>query len=146
MKASSLLLVVVLLAFGGIIVGACSSSGGAKGGAIERKTWEVTAYADASGNLATEPATVPATVVLSGGKVFGNSGCNQYTASYTISGSSLTITDLSSSKAACPPPANDVEAAVLNDLGRTASFSVDGKSATIYDKDGQELLKLVQKA
>jgi len=125
-------------------VAACGSSSGGKGGTIEGITWDVAAYADTSGAMKDAPVTVPMDARFEGGSVAGTSGCNQYNGPYTLSGSSLTVGPLASTKMMCDQVANDAEAAYLPALQKASTYTAEGGKLTIYDKDGKEVVRYTE--
>ena len=58
--------------------------------------------------------------------VGGSTGCNQFTAPYTVDGDAMEIGTVASTRMACPPPADAVERAYLAALGRVAAWHLDG--------------------
>ena len=145
MRIARLLVVlaVVTLVLAGVAACGSSSSGG-KGGTIEGIAWDVEAYADASGAMKDAPVTVPMDARFEGGSVAGTSGCNQYNGPYTLSGSSLTVGALASTKMLCDQIANDAETAYLAALGKAATYTAEGGKLTIYDKDAKEVVRYTE--
>jgi len=80
------------------------------------------------------------------GKVSGSAGCNNYSAKYEMSGLSLEIGQVTSSKTMCTQPDGLMrqEAAFLNALGKIASFRLDGEKLNLLDQNGAILLSLQQ--
>ena len=66
------------------------------------------------------------TALFSAGTVSGNAGCNGYSGSYTLSGSSLLIGNLLGTQMSCGPIADAVETAYLAKLGKDVDFSPPG--------------------
>jgi heat shock protein HslJ len=75
------------------------------------------------------------------GTVGGSTGCNRFTASYTVDGDELEIGTIASTKIACPPPADAVERAYLDALGRVTGWGSEGDELVLLDVDGAELLR-----
>ncbi len=75
-------------------------------------------------------------------RVYGNAGCNNYFAQYTISGNKLTFTGVGATGRLCANPGT--EAAILKALNEVASFKADNKSATLYDASGKVVLELTR--
>ena len=75
------------------------------------------------------------------GTVGGSTGCNRYTASYTLDGDSLELGTIASTQMACPPPADAVERAYLDALGRVTGWRTDGEELVLVDEDDAELLR-----
>ncbi len=94
-----------------------------------------------------EPGRVPlpnTTITLAfdnSSTVSGNSGCNTYSGSYTVNGSSLSIGPLISTQMACEQDVMDQEQLYLNALQGAASFDLPGGQLVIFDAGGQEILR-----
>ena len=73
--------------------------------------------------------------------VGGSTGCNHFTASYTVDGDAMEIGTVASTRMACPPPADAVERAYLAALGRVAAWNLDGSELVLADADHNELLR-----
>ena len=73
--------------------------------------------------------------------VAGSTGCNQFTAPYTVDGDEMEIGTVASTRMACPPPADAVERAYLVALGRVAAWHLDGSELILVDDDHNELLR-----
>lgn len=91
-------------------------------------------------------ALIPGTSITatfgSDGKVGGKSGCNQYSAGYSGSGSSLTISEAVSTKMYCESPVGTMEqeAAYFSLLAGAARWSIDGGDLVIRDASGRDIL------
>jgi heat shock protein HslJ len=71
----------------------------------------------------------------------GDSGCNTYRASYTTSGSKLSIgPDIASTQMACPPLPTAVETAYLGRLTKVARYAISASTLTLAGSDGTVLL------
>jgi heat shock protein HslJ len=73
-------------------------------------------------------------------KVSGSSGCNRFSASYTLDGPQLRLGPLVSTKMACPGVGDEVERAFTAALGRVAAWRVDD-DLVLLDDDAAELLR-----
>ena len=73
--------------------------------------------------------------------VAGSTGCNQFTAPYTVDGDAMEIGTVALTRMACPPPADAVERAYLAALGRVAAWHLDGSELILADDDHNELLR-----
>ena len=73
------------------------------------------------------------------GQVTGNSGCNSFSAGYTVNGSALSITQPSSTQQFCAEPEGvmDQEASFLMALPTAASFSMNGSQLEVQNGAGQ---------
>ena len=122
-----------------LIVAACSGASGGTGGTIEGTTWKLTSY-DVAGTSTPVPADVFVDARFAAGQVAGSSGCNVYSGSATVSGSTLKVGPLVGTKMACQGPSGDVETAYLALLGKATSFTATADALTIYDPDGKASL------
>jgi len=78
------------------------------------------------------------------GGVGGNSGCNPYSAWYTVNGSSLSIGPVSGGQALCGPDIDQQEQIYLTALQSAATFEIGGGQLIIRDGTGQEVLRYNQ--
>jgi heat shock protein HslJ len=69
----------------------------------------------------------------------GSAGCNRYTGTYKVSGSTIRISPLATTKRACAEPIERQETAFLKALARARSFAVGGGILTLKSADGQGL-------
>ncbi len=132
------------VAVAAIAIAACTASGGASpsatsGGsaaALEGTPWELTDYLGPGGAMLTVPTAVAATASFTGGVVAGNAGCNDYRGAYVVAGDKLTVSGISTTLKACPPPETAVETAYLKALGSVATYSVSGAVLELRTADG----------
>lgn len=76
-------------------------------------------------------------------RVSGSSGCNRFTGGYHTSAShELHIGPLGMTRMMCASPAMQAEGVFTKALAQAASFSIEGKTLTLYDKDGTVLVQL----
>jgi heat shock protein HslJ len=145
------------IAIAAIACSACSVGGGGESGSspsggggnlgatigatpLDGTDWQLRSYASA-GSLADVPATVNVDAAFSHGRISGNSGCNQYTAPYSTSGTSITIGQTAGTLMACQDPAASVEQAYLAALGTAKTFTATATDLTMYAADGSTILK-----
>ena len=76
--------------------------------------------------------------------VGGSTGCNRFTAKYTVDGDAMDIGEIASTRMACPPPVDAVERAYLAALGRVTAWHLDGSDLVLADDDHTELLRYVE--
>jgi heat shock protein HslJ len=98
---------------------------------------------------ATLPPGQPATVQFQGGKAAGSDGCNRYSAPYTASGGSITISQGATTMMACPPPQMELARAFSGALtgakryrmadGRLQLLGGDGAVLATFARQSQEL-------
>jgi heat shock protein HslJ len=74
------------------------------------------------------------------GRVAGSTGCNQFTAPYTLDGSALEIGQIASTRMACGPPGDTVEREYVAALGQVAAWRSEGDELTLLDGDENEVL------
>lgn len=116
-----------------LLIGAC----GGTDLDLSGQTWTLTEVAGA-------PATdlTIATLTFTDGTVGGNTGCNDFTGSYQLDGSSLTIAQpMAATTRACQGSVMDQETAVFDALAATTAFSISGSELTLLDESGNELAK-----
>jgi heat shock protein HslJ len=83
----------------------------------------------------------PVTLTFEEGHATGTGGCNQYRATYTVSGSALTLGPAISTKRACVEEAGNArETAYFAALGNVASYSVSGDRLTLSNAAGEPVL------
>ena len=64
-------------------------------------------------------------------RVSGSAGCNRYAGTYKVSGSTIRILPLATTRKACAEPIERQETAFLNILSRARSFAVSGATLTL---------------
>jgi heat shock protein HslJ len=69
----------------------------------------------------------------------GSAGCNRYTGTYKMSGSTIRILPLATTRKACADPIERQETAFLKALSRARSFAVSGGTLTLKSAGGQGL-------
>jgi heat shock protein HslJ len=75
--------------------------------------------------------------------VSGSSGCNTYSGSYYVDGSSLTIGPLTATGALCEQEIMDQETAYLAALGSATGFSMEAGQLYILDGSGSAVIEYV---
>ena len=74
------------------------------------------------------------------GTVSGRSFCNSYNGRYTLSGHSLTIGRVASTKMACPPPLMELERLFADILTHVSGFELTEDGALIlHTEDGRTM-------
>lgn len=81
--------------------------------------------------LETVAPQVRVTANFDGSRLSGTGGCNNYSASYSLDGSKMTISPGVSTLIGCPPPANNVEAAYFERLPQVRSYAISGRTLTL---------------
>lgn len=75
------------------------------------------------------------------GKVAGSSGCNQYSGTYTVSGTTIQISSsLASTMMACSQELMEQESAYLQAFTEAKSFSINGDQLTLKDANNTAIL------
>lgn len=119
-------------------VNSVASDGASRGTPLEGTTWVLSA--DAPLGVALEAIAV--TAQFQDGRLSGHSGCNRYTASYTLDGDSLSIgPDIGGTRMACPPAQMAVEQAYLGRLPQATGFAIDGTTLTLTDDQDKTILR-----
>lgn len=81
------------------------------------------------------------------GSVSGSAGCNRYFASYTVTGTSLVIGQVGSTKMHCGAGGvMQQESTYLASLGKAAKFTITGNQLTLADAQGAPLLSFVKES
>ncbi len=138
--------VVPLVLLLGMAVSGCGSSDGDTAGTglpLESTPWTLQSY-DEDGSAVEVADGVTVTARFFDGQVSGSSGCNRYTAGYTVDGDALSFDPVAGTLMACPEPASSVEAAFLAALARTAGFATDASTLTLTDADGATVLTFAE--
>ncbi len=119
-----------------LALGLAAGCGGDDGpGSFVGVPWVVSSGVDLAGSDAVPSAT------FTDDTVGGSTGCNRFTASYTVDGDAMEIGEIASTRMACPPPADAIERAYLAALGRVATWHLDGSEFVLADDDNNELLR-----
>jgi heat shock protein HslJ len=122
----------------GVALSAAAASTGARGTATSALTGKVWILATLGGK-----APLKGTELTSefGAKlrVSGSAGCNRYTGAYRVSGTTIRITALATTKKACTQAIERQEAAFLKGLTGSRSFAVSGGALTLKSAGGRAL-------
>ena len=133
-SAMRLTVAVSSLVFLGFAAG-CGGDG-ADASQLEDTPWVLT-----EGRTISLPAGVAPSATFVDGTVSGSTGCNRFTASYTLDGDSLDIGTIGLTLMACPPPRDAIERAYTTSLELVTTWSVDGEELVLAGSDGAELLR-----
>jgi heat shock protein HslJ len=125
-----------------LVATACAAGGGEA--TLEGTNWRLTSI---DGQSPVAGSTITALFDTSG-NVGGSSGCNSYGASYTVSGTGLTIGQTVGTLMACEEPLMQQESDYLAALSATASYAIapsipegiSGDTLTIKDSSGASRL------
>jgi heat shock protein HslJ len=120
---------VVAAAVGLLMVGVAAGQGSTS---LVGPTWQLAKLAGVSRDVTSVTATF-----TSDSKVSGFSGCNQYSGSYTTSGSSISIAKpVAATMMACGPAPTLLERAYLKALGAARHYAISGSKLTLKSRLG----------
>ena len=98
--------------------------------------WTVTSLA-----AAPIPAGTDVTLSFRDGRVAGMSGCNRLSGGYALTGEGLTLSQIASTRMACPAPQMETEQAVLAALASITRFDIaDDGALLLQSQDGTTAL------
>lgn len=118
-----------------IFLASCAASQLGSGGDVTGQVWLLSELKGKS--LVT--GTSLSALFTSTNKVSGSAGCNRYSGSYTVSGSSITLSSIASTMMACETPVMDQETIYLNALGEAKTYTVKGSQLSLFDSGGSTL-------
>ena len=121
-----------------LLMTACGNDEQAASGgpALEGTPWVLASGVDVPGWEAHAPSAQ-----FADGRLSGSSGCNRYSADYTLDGDALTLGPAVATKMACPGTAGAVETAFTGTLGRATGWRMDGEQLVLVDGEDEELLR-----
>lgn len=134
------MMAVTLLAAMSVAITACGGSSGAPSASALEHRWVLTSYGRASADrpAAARPAEM---TMAAGGKLSGDTGCNSFGGTWSVSGDTLRLGEVGMTLRACTD--DDVtaqEEAVSRALSATKTVTVDGDRLTIRATDGSATL------
>ena len=88
--------------------------------------------------------TVRPSATFSDDTVGGSTGCNRFTAPYSAGSDTMEIGVVASTQMACVPPADTVERAYVDALGRVAEWRQEDAELVLLDDTGSELLRFAE--
>ena len=86
-------------------------------------SWTLKSYVDSDSTSFPVPTGITITAVFSGTDISGSAGCNTYSGSYTVSGSSITFGTMAVTGRLCADDVNAAEAAYLDALTHMGTFT-----------------------
>ena len=99
--------------------------------------WTATGVNNGKGAVQTTTLTEQITAVFGpNGGLAGSGGCNDYNATYTVSGDALTLGPVAATKKACADDVMTEENAYFAALGNVATFDIRGTTLTLRDSGG----------
>jgi heat shock protein HslJ len=106
--------------------------------------WQLSSIVEESGSVASLLAGTEITATFDEqGTLAGSAGCNNYTTSYQVSGSQMTITGpVASTMMMCVDPRGimDQEGKYLAALESVASYAIEARQLTLFNAQGQAIL------
>ena len=85
------------------------------------------------------------TLAFADARATGSGGCNQYFASYSTSGTTLTLGPVGATKRACTEEGrNRAEIAYFDALANATSYAIEGDRLTLRDAAGAVVLEFVR--
>jgi heat shock protein HslJ len=111
-------------------------------GALMSGTWSLGSMVKDGATVAIIPGTTITVKFTSDGSVNGAAGCNNYFASYTVSGNTMTVGPVGTTLMFCGAPAGimNQETAYLGILQNASTFTVTAMELKITDKSGKNQL------
>jgi heat shock protein HslJ len=121
------------------LASACGGSddGGGTTASFEEQPWVLASGVD----LPQDVSVSRPSATFADGTVGGTTGCNRYTAGYTVDGDSLELDEVAATLMGCPPPADAIERAYLAALEQVAGWRLEGEELVLVDGDDGELLR-----
>ncbi len=99
--------------------------------------WQVQSYNNGRGAVTTPLQDSEMTAVFApDGTISGSSGCNSFTGSYSVEGSSLSIGSVTSTQQTCSDPVMEQEQAYLTALQASTKYSQTADRLTLRNDDG----------
>lgn len=109
-------------------------------------TWVMTAYNNGRGGFQSADSSGNVTAVFAqDGTLSGNGGVNNYSSTYTASGSTISIKPIVSTKMAGPEDLMTQEEAYFAALQKASKFAVEGDRLTLRDATGAAMAEYVAK-
>ena len=108
---------------------------------LEGTEWMLSDHLGPDGALVPVAEEVTATASFSEGRVSGTTGCNRFSGTYRVDGSSVSIGWLATTRMACLPPRDAVERAMTAALETTAGYTVTGDALELTNADGATVLR-----
>jgi heat shock protein HslJ len=105
---------------------------------IEGTSWTATGINNGRGGLESTLATETVTAEFGAdGALSGFAGCNDYTATYALSGEdTISITGVATTRKACAEEAMTLESQYVAALEAAATYAISGDALTLRDDDG----------
>src|SRR5690242_6036163 len=114
----------------------CGDDDNAAAAAIPGNPWTLTGGNDVAGGEQVAPS-----ITFNHGQASGSTGCNHFTAPYTVKGDKLDLGQVAATQMACSGAAADVERAFLVALRNVNTWRLDGSELVLLGDDDKELLR-----
>ncbi len=124
-------LTVSLLVLAAFILSACSASSTLAG-----TSWKLISFGPANNPTAANTEPNPTITFDKDSKVSGSVGCNSLSGSFKVSGDKLVFGPIATTMMACDEKLMLQESTVLQVLGETAKFKLEGSKLTITSNSG----------
>jgi heat shock protein HslJ len=103
--------------------------------------WRLTSYLNGANVMTAVTGEKPVTAKFdASGALSGSGGCNQYSATYKVTGTSISITQPITTLMACPEPIMQQESSYLAQLVKASSYNSLGDNLTFFDASGATIL------
>jgi heat shock protein HslJ len=105
---------------------------------LEGTSWQALSYNNGHGGVTSVIAGTTITAHFENGVVSGSSGCNSYSAGYSVSGPTIAIGPAASTRMACSQPAGvmEQEAAYLAALETARVYRIEGAQLILETASG----------
>ncbi len=135
----------------GLFVAACGASSPTVPPAVESAdtvgldgVWLLTDYTSVDGTEQQVPAAVTPNIRFDGNAASGQAGCNTFNAVANIQGDQLRFDTVQSSDNPCEDPMATVEAAFLQALNLSTTYTVTGNQLVITNPEGKPSLTFIR--
>lgn len=106
---------------------------------LEGQAWTLSAIVEGE-VVSSMVGAEPITATFEGGQLTGSAGCNQYSTSYEVEGSTLTLGAIVATRMSCGEERDQRERAFLTALEAAAGYSIRRDGLTLTDASGDPLL------
>jgi heat shock protein HslJ len=122
-----------------------TDAGNADVSVLESTPWTLVQYAVPDGSIQSVLPDTEIVATFQAGRLFGSAGCNSYTSTYEVTGSTISISGAAGTLRLCvaPPGIMEQEMAYLSALRRAIGIEVSPDALTLYADDGVMLLTYV---
>ena len=109
--------------------------------------WTLDSFSAAGAVSSVIAGTTITAVFHDDGSVVGSAGCNRYFASYTVTGTSVSVGSAGSTKMYCTSPGvMQQESTYLASLSRASTFTINGDRLSLADAKGTTLLSFAKES